>query len=74
MPKPFLENSSDIIKPINCGLRGLIAFPKVFVWKINVIVRLEFQLGYTEGAVHHVFPDATRTPQIFFEKCVIDLN
>ena len=66
MPKPsFEKNRSGTIQPIAERIRGLILFPRAFARKMNVIARLEFELGYYDSAVHCFDHYTTSIPTSF---------
>ena len=61
MPNPSLEkNSSDLIQ--SWEDKGVHTFPKGICPKVNVIVRLGFELAYYDSAVQHFNHYTSRTP------------
>ena len=58
MPTPFLEDSIDTIKSMANMIRGFMPNQKGVSRKVNVIIRLEFQL---ETAVQYFDPYATES-------------
>ena len=51
MPKPSLQNSSNTIKTIAGRIRKFLTFPNGITPKVNILVRLEFELAYFEAEV-----------------------
>ena len=45
MPKPSLSNNIGSISPIAAGIKGS-SFPKGIYPKVNVLMRLDFELAY----------------------------
>ena len=64
MPKPFSEkNSSDTYYLTHSREdKGVHTFPKGICPKVNIIVRLEYELAYNDSAVHRFNHYTTRTP------------
>ena len=56
------KNSSGAILTHSWEDKGVHAFPMGIFPKVNVIVRLEFELAYYDSAVHRFKHCTTRTP------------